>query len=322
MTDKEFDDGFFENLSQYLESIEAGKIKLSIISKDRKKDDTLEWNSEKTKIDKDVQETFLRVAKDMIKSHRDYALTKYNPAEGKRDGKIQYVALNDLPSIKNIVVSDGKADSDVFDVRKIKKREETLEYSVKIGDKLFAFDQIPKGQMLEPRKYLHFVVDSTGKFSTVDGQYILSVPSLFQCLIYEEKVIIFKTKSFEAFFDLRNEYKKQIEGAKKELSEIVDNPIRLIDLVYGDIRTTRKLYGIVVGLDPDKFKGENARKKIDSVIKDYDLKIEFDKDGKIKMGDNTSAKDVLKLLNEDTVINEITNNRFISGSKERVGTSK
>jgi SAM-dependent methyltransferase len=134
----------------------------------------------------------------------------------------------------------------------------------------------------------------------------------------QSKVLIFKRSRFESVFSFVDVYEKEADNKKDDIiaKEFLDNVDGFIDHCKGDGRAIKKLARI---LKNGGFARMN-KEKINTVVREYNLALEFDAGGKI-IASKENVWIVLRILDDDYVRSDITETKYEARSKVKKSAS-
>jgi hypothetical protein len=171
------------------------------------------------------------------------------------------------------------------------------------------------------------IVDRRGKFSIVFDRDTfrtlkkgLTFSESIDCIIWEDKLLIFKKRNFENIFDY-------FDSLKKVADEIVDKIQEKLEVVNIDdlreiARRDKRILKKMAEMKENKSLEKLDLKKMGKAIKKYNLRFKYirrrNKNPKITFNPDIKERwKFIKLISEDYFISETTDNKFIATSKRK-----
>lgn len=176
---------------------------------------------------------------------------------------------------------------------------------------IIAFKNFSKRQLLQSDDKFR-ISSNNDKYSTFDDE-VVTLPDSFDAIFYDDEVYIFRPKQFEKLFDYFESYR---QDADEVLSEIKSSDINIrgfdefVNSILKDRRALRRMNEIEnVGL----YK-RLSRSDIENVISEYGLSVSVETtnsgDWEIVLPDLRYKWDVLRILNDDHLQSQLTNEKY------------
>lgn len=187
----------------------------------------------------------------------------------------------------------------------------------------FLFRKYTPKKLLEKGK-LACVIDRQGQFAKINDQAIVLDSHYDAALLLRTQepgtpevtpiVYIFSHGSFDSLFSFIDQYQHQIETKKADLAGkgFLENISTMVDTCCADTRAMRKLAKILASASYNTLTQET----ITETIRDYNLSVELNGEGKIQVSDD-NIWEVLRILNDDYGESKATGNKYEMRSKVR-----
>ncbi|WP_195972912.1 Kiwa anti-phage protein KwaB-like domain-containing protein [Clostridium thermobutyricum] len=276
-----------------------------------------EFKMKKVMLKEDLKQSLINSFIDKLKYVvKDKKVVEYNPIVTIADN-IDSICINDVPNLKKIY--EG-----LFKIEEIN----TIEKFSDIHDSK-AYVMILKNDEIEIALFKKFIssiyLKSKKKFIFNEGimeqfnKDILSIDDKFDCVSFENELLVFYKSSFEQIFDYKDEYtKKAIENIEKIESINVIKNIELIKEESEKITIKKKLAKIKetdIEWFNDQIKNNFSRIAETITTANTDITIV---EGKLEIND---VSDLVHLIQNDFVKSNIDDEEFISESKTKIKSS-
>ena len=256
-----------------------------------------------------------------IQSH-DHEIISYGILSQSDRYTVETVNFQSVPFLKEILEgiaqpADGNRISD-------DKYSQVWGYIVRIENSdntTFLFRKYTPKKLLEKGK-VSCLIGRFGQFEKLNGQAIAFDSHYDAALLIESQVpeapeqlrnlLIFSRGSFESFFSFIDEYRREIENNLNDLTkkQIMEDVSQIVETCSEDSRTIKKLAKILTTQTFNSLTPKN----IEKTIRDYDLPVTLNSEGKIQV-----VKEhiwiILRILDDDYVESKATRNKYESRSK-------
>lgn len=205
----------------------------------------------------------------------------------------------------------------VNDLDTIVRRVWAYAVDVSVRDHRYVwFRKYSQGKILRPNK-LQALLFRDGRLGSIDDQ-LLTIDGRVDAIIVDEDVLVLNKPSFELIFDYVEQYLVQATEIIEKLNEcnILDDPHKLLELLACD---TRKLKRIAAAADYvlSNDMGSDYVERVAEIRQQYGLNFDFDPDlGRILV-DRSGTWDIIKLLADDFLSSDLTNQNYEVQSKRR-----
>jgi len=318
-----------EKIEEILEVLEKDReFNLNIYLFENRKTKKNPYNIYKLLFDNGVSNVVINALKNEIANFLDIMdeldnhIPEYNPDAEQRLFKINKDEIQILNDIYSYIVGENDviilSNTRLSDKSKIRAWIVQLEYEYEENTKeVFFFQKFIKSQFFSSKK-LFFVLQNN-EYKLISKQ-VLSMYPVFDVLLIDGEIISKKIEVFEYIFDFVNHYmNKSLEfldhlnnldnfqiddEAKEMLSQKISSSKHIAHKLYSSYRNGYYKY-----IDINKLKELKA---------EIGLKINIT-DGTIVIDNDTSLNDWIKVLNDDFEISLLTNNKYITYKKEKLG---
>ncbi len=308
------------NIKTCLTEADPNRVKLYFIERDKnQKTKEISYTILKTiitpEVGRDLIDAGLRQVVALLDDSPEYM--EYGVISSSDRLCVETITKNDVPHLSDLITQVSNPNLEVFNDTKTNK---IFGYIVKIeyDDKtLFLFRKHSPKRLLE--KGIITMLFRDGGFERLNSQIMAIDEEYDASLLLEDgidpsqsKVLIFKRSRFESVFSFVDVYEKEADNKKDEIvsKEFLCNVDGFIDYCKGDGRAIKKLARI---LKNGGF-GRMSKEKINTVVGDYNLALEFDAGGKIIVS-KENIWTVLRILDDDYVRSDVTETKYEARSK-------
>lgn len=321
----------FTKIIELLKSAEAQDVNLFFIKRKRNQSTKVsDYSILSGLIHEDIGGEFLEIGKNQMISitKNNFKIAKYQENDDICYFDcpiIETIPQNDVPNLDNILIGTGRANESINP----KNFAGCWGYIVKIYSEyntLFLFKKYSQKKKLS-QGFLAALV-SSGTFTRIDNSLFFIDTSFDAAILLENtslstqseddespEVLIFDRNNFEKLFDFYDCYKKYVANNSQDLSSVIDDTGPLLECCYGDARKLKKIVNVIKNNSFSYLNAEN----IQEICNNYGLNITLNSDGKIVF-ENDKAWSIIRVLNDDCLKSETSDNRYISQAKVKQGT--
>ena len=301
---------------------EANKINVVIVTTQSPKRKSV---VEKLRMLRPVREGFrnivLKFIESKLKEQNGIQFIEYKPWHKLEDDKCSVLEIeNNLPLVDEInKISNIAAKSQFSYAEQILKR---IKYYVIIVEDTSRKRALFYGQFGNAN-----IVDRRGKFSIIfDNNTFrtlkkgLTFLESIDCIVWEDKLLIFKKRYFENIFDYFDSLKDVADEIVEKIQKKLDvvNISELKEIARRDKRILKKM----AEMKENKSVERLDLRKMGKAIKKYNLNFKYvrRRGAKPQITFNSDIKErwkFIKLISEDYFISETTDNKFIATSKKK-----
>lgn len=192
-------------------------------------------------------------------------------------------------------------------------------YRINVNPTISAMKIFSRRQILETEDQYRMYADENEDEYTKFEQDIVTLPDNFDCIYYDGEIIVINPKNFEKIFDYFEIYRAHADNVLTTLDDSninVHNFDKFVESIQGDRRALRKMKEIEdIGLY-----SEITQSDVERVVNEYNLSIEVDSSGQdweIVIPDMRHKWDIIRLLNDDHLRSELTEDRYQVYGKDR-----
>ena len=250
------------------------------------------------------------------------SLDEYASSNLNRDEQIiQFLNAEDIPTIERFasLFNEEEFKRTQFDNEELPKPFfQAFRIKPADGSNLIAIKKFTLRQILGTSFFANLVMRGGEEYNKIE-ENIIAIPEDFDCIIYDGKVLILKQRNFESIFDYYQEFKEATNDVEMELDSTginIYNQDELFESIKGNSNMVRKMKAVQENEYYRQLDMEIAKQ----LIQDFDLNIEVveDESGNesLKIEDKRKLWDLIKLLNDDALSSEYTENNYIVSGKE------
>lgn len=324
----------FNRLIDFLQRIEDADttelgIDLLLARLDENEDEDYEYNFERVSLDQEIPEELEELVRDKAENKQSalandsLRFSEYSLENRDREQAfVQYESSENIPQFDNFErLLEGQRFSHTTYTEPPKPEFQAIRLRDKDNDKMaIAFLHYSRRQIMGRTSWARMKVGSQ-KHTKVD-ESLISIPNRADAIYYDGLMYIFNQSKFEKIFDYLAEYERCADDVLDAIDE-TDIPFHdfemFEDAVYGNNRVLRLMYkvherGTYEELDSDD--ATYIRENFDT-----DVKFEENDDGDmaIKMDDKRDVWAVLRFFNDDHLDSPLTDEQYISLSKQDAG---
>lgn len=274
----------------------------------------------------EIQDLVSRKINEVIENINDgySSLNEYASSNVNRDEQIiQYLDAEDIPTIERIksLFNEEEFNRTQFDNEDLPKPFfQAFRIKPADGSNLVAIKKFTLRQILGTSFFANLVMRGGEEYNKIE-ENIIAIPKDFDCIICDGKVLILNQRNFESIFDYYKEFKEATNEVEVELDSTginIYNQDELFESIKGNSNMVRKMKEVQENEYYRQLDMEIAKQ----LIEDFNLNIEVIEnesgDESLKIEDKRKLWDLIKLLNDDTLSSEFTDNNYIvSGKKSR-----
>lgn len=225
---------------------------------------------------------------------KDSILVDYNPV-GVADGEIEYIAADQIEQICtffNSITNDVLiTEMDLLEIPKISF------YCLKIsyGEKdIYLFRQFSKMKKLRSGLIARFL---NNELTKIDSEF-LGIDEAVDMIYIDRNVIIFNHIALERIFNYRDRYLSKTNEAMGEIlsQDVIVNLEQFQNDCCRDVRIMKRFTNLMTQKRLPLF-FENYD-KVPEIVKDLDLRIEFDDGGKMIYHDKSQLYHIVALMSD------------------------
>jgi len=272
------------------------------------------WFVRDLRITKQLSMIIRQNALDYIEKHAKIGIKDFDVQNDQSDVYlIEKLSEDEVPVISMILSEMLREDNSDISYDNLARSSYLKGFAIKFSSALTIFNKVTRNTLLKPKKYLYMFPSTSGEFSGIEEQNLLSIPTDVDTILYEDSLFIFNRDHFIKLFKYEEPFERYIMNAEPSLSKIIDDPEKLIDGIKND---TRKFIRLASACADNVEKIAEKGIKLEPIAKEYGFKISFS-DDKINI-EQSETDDVLKLLNAQAVKDAIFQDKYIAHEKVKV----
>ena len=232
---------------------------------------------------------------------------------------LQYLPFSSIPDdekYKPLLQSNDFSEIqpeeiDSFDFQAIRVRDEW-------GKMFIAFRKFTRSQIVGSSWRVKLAL-ANGEFDRYESN-LFALPQNFDAFFFDDTLFVDNQGKFEDIFNYFKEYEKNVQNVFDELENhgiSIHNKDFVEEALLGDRYALRKMAAI----NKQKTYTSLSQDDIVKQISDYDLDVEVKTHGddwSLVVPNKGDKDDLLKILNEDNVIAEASNNRYQAVGKREI----
>lgn len=229
---------------------------------------------------------------------------------------IQYISADEIPHPSRF--EPLFTDTDIGQITTYEENyPEFQSYRLNVNPTITGFKRFTRRQIVEAEEHFRMYSDD-GEYSQFEED-LVTLPDNFDCIFYDGELIVLNPNNFESIFDYFETY---LVHADEILTTIGESDINIrnydefVDSILDDRRALRKMEEIEsIGLYD-----EITQSDVEEVVQTYDLSIDVYDSGdewEIVIPDLRNKWDVIRLLNDDHLISDLTEDRYQVYGKDR-----
>ena len=245
---------------------------------------------------------------------RTTRFTKYTDIDEPTAETIEYLKIEEVDYAKRVVesISNSAKFLNGSDLSKM----QNLGYAVKFSNDLIGIGRIYRRNLFRKNEswlaeILHF--DNEVTFKEIEGETYFELSNYFPVLIVSNHLLIRDETDFESIFVYDEKLTSQLETQEGEMESVLHAPKKFISRIQNNRRELKSLSIGTQGTDYSKFTKDYITKK----IKEFNLEINTDKDGKIITSD-CNTWHVVQLLTERLYQGELSQKRYRVHTRESI----
>jgi len=308
-----------EEIKTYLSEADQEKVKLYLIEKRKHKKTEIEYKVLKTTITPEIGKVIVNTALQQVESilacNPEYM--DYGTALGSDRRCVETIDKSEVPHLLELMQQVSNPELEVF---MDGENSKISGYVVKIESKnktLFLFRKYSPKKLLEKGKIS--MIFNQGRFEKLNKE-IMALDTIYDAALLltenerasQIKVFIFNRPKFESLFSFADGYEKEIENNKETITEkeFLDDIDLFLEYAKEDSRAIKKLARIIKNGEFERM----TKEKIKKIVREYNLTLEFDADGKIKVT-KENMWTILRILDDDYVHSEATDTKYEARAK-------
>lgn len=317
----------FDKMKSFLESAESARVLLFFILANKKVENGQRktyYHVRKCDISEEVGSVLLENVRNVIaglhkaRNEEKLEITKFEPGLHRENAFVQIVPAEEITSASKII-----SNFELVDLKRFDEKQELGDVVATVtyiknpdGEDFSAFRTFSQRKFLGPGQFAF--VFKNGNFGEITDQIIV-MDNKIDCVHYQSEFLVINPNEFERIFNLKEMYIKELKvtlTSSSAIAKVVADPSKLLEMCESDIRKIRKLKRIL-----RKRSEFPSSEKIAKVIRDFDLKLELDKNKSIKIDSNMTSKrlwTVLKILEDDYLFSPATETKYEAHSKAKI----
>lgn len=324
-------DGLVDFL-QRIEDIDTSELGIDLLLArlDENSDEEYDYNFERVSLDQEIPEELEGLVRDKVENKRTALKTdsirfsEYHLENRDRDQTfVQYESSENIPQFENFErLLEGQRFSHTTYTEPPKPEFQAIRVRDEDSDEMaIAFLHYSRRQIMGRTSRTRMRVLGSEKHSKVD-ESLISIPDRVDAVYYDGLVYIFDQSKFEKIFDYLAEYERRADDVIDAINE-TDIPFHDFEMfkeaVYGNNRVLRLMYKVHERGAYENLDSDDATYIRDNF--DTDVKFEENSDGEmaIKMDDKRDVWAVLRFFNDDHLDSPLTDEQYISLSKQDAG---
>jgi len=324
----------FDRLVDFLQRIEGVDtselgIDLLLARLDEGRDEEYDYNFERISLDQEIPEALESLVRDKVENKQSalendsIRFSEYSLENRDRDQTfVQYESSANIPQFDNFErLLEGQRFSHTTYTEQPKPEFQAIRIQDEDNDEMaVAFLHYSRRQIMGRTSWARMKVGSE-KHRKVD-ESLISIPDRVDAIYYDELMYIFNQSKFEKVFDYHAEYERCADDVIDAIDE-TDIPFHdfemFKDAVYENNRVLRLMYKVHERGTYEDLDADDATYIRDNF--DTDVKFKENDDGEmaIKMEDKRNVWAVLRFFNDDHLNSPLTEEQYISLSKQDAG---
>lgn len=324
----------FDDLVEFLQRIEATDtselgVDLLLARLDENSDEEYDYNFERISLGQEIPEELERLVRDKVENKQSVLendsirFSDYSLENRDRDQTfVQYETTDNIPQFENFErLLKGQRFSHTTYTEPPKPEFQAIRIRDEDNDEMaIAFLHYSRRQIMGRTSWARMKVGSE-KHRKVD-ESLISIPDRVDAIYYEGLMYIFNQSKFEKVFDYLAEYERRADDVIDAIED-TDIPFHdfemFKDAVYGNNRVLRLMYKVHERGTYEELDSDDATYIRDNF--ETDVKFEENDDGEmaIKMDDKRDVWAVLRFFNDDHLDSPLTDEQYISLSKQDAG---
>ena len=316
---------------QWIKGVDASELGIDLLLArlDEESDGEYDYNVERISLDQEIPEALESLVRDKVENKQSalendsIRFSEYSLENRDRDQTfVQYESSANIPQFDNFErLLEGQRFSHTTYTEQPKPEFQAIRIRDEDNDEMaIAFLHYSRRQIMGRTSRARMKVGSE-KHRKVN-ESLISIPDRVDAIYYNDLVYIFNQSKFEKLFDYHAEYERCADDVIDAISE-TDIPFHdfemFKDAVYKNNRVLRLMYKVHERGTYENLDANDATYIRDNF--DTDVKFEENDNGKmaIKMDDKRNVWAVLRLFNDDHLNSPLTEEQYISLSKQDAG---
>lgn len=324
----------FNELVEFLQRIETIDtselgVDLLLARLDEESDEEYDYNFERISLDQQIPQELEALVREKIGNKQsalendNIRFTDYSIENRELDQTfVQYEPTDNIPQFDNFErLLEGRRFSHTTYTEPPKPEFQAIRIRDDEKDEMaIAFLHYSRRQIMGRTSWARMMVGNE-KHHKVDDS-LISIPDRVDAVYYDDMMYIFNQSKFEKVFDYLAEYERCADEVLATIQE-TDIPFHDFEMfreaVYGNNRVLRLMYKVHDRGVYKELTSDDAAYIHDNF--DTDVKFEETDDGEktIKMDDKRDVWAVLRFFNDDHLDSPLTDEQYISLSKQDAG---
>jgi hypothetical protein len=312
ITETDFSEPKLKEMHQIIDDQKSIELRAILMKQNPEKEGI--WFVRDLRITPSLEREIRQNALNYIEKHAKIGIKDFDVENDQSDDYlIEKLPEYEVPVVSRILSEMRRENNSDISYNDLARSSYLKGFAITFSSTLTIFNKVTRNTLLKPKKYLYMIPSSTGEFSGIEEQNLLSIPTDVDTILYEDSLFIFNRNHFIQLFKYEKPFEHYIMNAEPSLSKIIDDPKKLIDGIKNDTRKIRRLAS-ACAVNVEKIAERGI--KLEPIAKEYGFKISFS-DDKINI-EQSETDDVLKLLNAQAVKDAIFQDKYIAHEKVKV----
>lgn len=247
------------------------------------------------------------------------ALARYDPGNIEEDPvPIQYLPVDEIPNYNIFHPFTKKAGFDETSPEDIENADfQAFRVRDKWGDMFVGFRKFTRRQIVGSSWKVKLLLEDN-EFDIFEHN-LLALPQNIDAFVYNDMLFVINQGQFEDIFDYFTEYESTAEAVLDEFDE-ADFTIHNMQLFKEDVMDDKTALRKMTQVKDMGLYKDLTQENVKGIVEDYDLDLDLEhRDGEwgINYQSKSDKKDIIRLLNEDTIYGAITEEKYISTGGKR-----
>lgn len=295
-------------------------------------DSNFEYDFSRIKIDDEISNQLEELVRDKVQTKLESLqsnhkrLVDYDIQNRHRDEDvIEYLSAESLPRFEDFgrLLEGQRFSSTTYREPPKPEFQAIRVHHSDLDGKIVGFLNYRRDQILGRTSRVRMKVGST-KHSSVD-ESLMGIPNRLDALYYEGDVFVFNHSHFESAFDYMDQYLEQADETLDELRE-GDIPFDDFDLFADAVRSNPNALRLLQEVHERGVYTELGPEDAELIQEEFDTEVEFvekdDGSHAIFMENKLDVWKVLRFFNDDHLLSPLTEQGYVSLSKEDATTAE
>ena len=245
-------------------------------------------------------------------------VAEYSTANSKKDkNHIQKIGLDDIPEFEKMTDISEEREFENGKIENLDPEFQCFRIKSSEGIEIVAIKNFTNRQIIGNKKFnIIFSDDIYNKFE----KNLIQLPNKFDVIIWDNNVIILGPNNFERIFNFIKQFREAAKDVREYISDSdidIEDQEKVFDKIEGNKKVVRKMHEV----SQNEYYKEMTMEDMIDRINNYNLegvRINEDEEGnkKLRVTDFRKVWDFVKLLNDDFLISNVTENKYGVNSKE------